>query len=270
MPNMTLLEIVQDILNEMDSDSVNSISDTAESMQVAGIVKNTYYNMISNRNWPHLQKFIQLEALGDTSHPNYLKIPDNVQEVKWLKYDKKKSTDTRRLFEEVEYIYPDEFVAYTNTRNTDNANVVEISDFGGGDILIRNDTAPAYYTSFDDEYLVFDSYDSDVESTMQASKSNALVIYQPTWTATDVFIPDLPTDAFMELVEEAKSTAFLTLKQMANEKSEQKAVRQRRWMSRKGWRAKGGIRYANYGRQSKYSRDISFKVNKGPYDGSIL
>lgn len=38
----TLLEMVQDILSEMDSDEVNSINDTVEAEQVATIIKNCY------------------------------------------------------------------------------------------------------------------------------------------------------------------------------------------------------------------------------------
>ena len=58
---MTLLEIVQDVLNDIDSDNVNSIRDTVESEQVAAIVKSCYFEMIGNRNWPHLKKLFQLE-----------------------------------------------------------------------------------------------------------------------------------------------------------------------------------------------------------------
>jgi len=38
---------------------------------------------------------------------------------------------------------------------------------------------------------------------------------------------------------------------MANQKAEQKAGRQQRWLSRKAWRAKGGILYENYGRKGR-------------------
>jgi hypothetical protein len=40
---MTLLEIVQDVLNDMDSDEVNSISDTVEATQIANICRSVYY-----------------------------------------------------------------------------------------------------------------------------------------------------------------------------------------------------------------------------------
>jgi hypothetical protein len=73
----------------------------------------------------------------------------------------------------------------------------------------------------------------------------------PTWSHVDNAVPNLPEEAFPALVEEAKSTAFLALKQTANQKAEQKASRQQRWLSRKAWSAHGGIRYDDYGRKSR-------------------
>ena len=44
MAKMTVLEMVQDILNDMDSDEVNSINDTIEAQQVANTVRTVYAN----------------------------------------------------------------------------------------------------------------------------------------------------------------------------------------------------------------------------------
>lgn len=54
MPKLTLLDIVQDVLSDMDSDEVNSINDSIEALQVAAIAKSTFYNIIDGRDWPHL------------------------------------------------------------------------------------------------------------------------------------------------------------------------------------------------------------------------
>ena len=42
----TLLEMVQEILSDMDSDEVDSIEDTVEAEQVATIVRSTYLAMM--------------------------------------------------------------------------------------------------------------------------------------------------------------------------------------------------------------------------------
>lgn len=248
---LTLLELVQDILNDLDSDEVNSINDTIESQQVAQIVKTCYYGIISNRNWPHLQKTMQLDASADLSKPNYLKIPSSVKELVLFKYDKKKFGDTRLSIEDVKYKEPDAFLRYISQRNSDLSTVSTVSDFSGVKLLIQNNVAPTYWTSFDDVYIVTDSYDLAVETTLQKNKTQCIAYIEPLWSHIDDFIPDLPSEAFTALLEEAKSTASLALKQSANQKAEQKATRQQRWLARKAWTAKGGIQYENYGRASR-------------------
>jgi hypothetical protein len=250
MAKKTLLKIVQDILSDMDADNVNSIDDTIESQQVAQIVESTYYEMLGNRNWPHLGKVIQLDSLSDLAKPNYLKLPDNLKELSFFKYEKQKQDETKIVLHDVIYKEPDSFLRFVSARNSDNDNVQVVNDFGGTKLLIFNDKAPSYWTSFDDTHLVTDSYDSAVESTLQSSKSQCQAYIIPSFTQSNSFIPDLPIDAFPALIEEAKSTAFFVLKQMVNTKAEQKASRQQRWLSRKSWRAKGGITYENYGRKA--------------------
>ena len=72
---------------------------------------------------------------------------------------------------------------------------------------------------------------------------------QASWSSADDFIPDLPENAFTALVEEAKSKAALRLAQKPDEKAEQEAGRQNRWLARRARRINGGIQYPNYGRK---------------------
>ena len=83
------------------------------------------------------------------------------------------------------------------------------------------------------------------------SKTQSLCYVETEFLQEDSFIPNLPDEAFSLLQEEAKSTAFMALKQMANQKAEMKAARQQRWLSRKAWKAHGGIQYDDYGRKGK-------------------
>ena len=241
--------MVQDILNDMDSDNVNSIDDTVESAQVAQILKTCYNEMMTNRNWPHQRKLVQLDGSGTTSRPNYLSVPVNIKEMEMLSYDKRKTGETRLRMEELKYKEPDDFLRYISTRNGDDDHTVTITDFSGTKLLIRNDVAPTYWTSFDDTYLVTDAYEVSKETTLQQSKSQCMAYLVPVWNRSNEAIPELPIDAFPALLSEAKSTAFLVLKQVANQKAEQTAQRQQRWLSRKAWRAAGGIQYPNYGRK---------------------
>lgn len=260
---LTLLEIVSDILNDLDSDNVNSINDTVESEQVAQIVKSTYFALMSNRNWPHMRRGISLIASGDLAYPTHMRLDDKVKELCFINYNKAKKDQDRRIYQPVKWLEPDDFLRYTNARNTDQDVVDIITDYSGIELLIRNDQPPTYFTSFDDNHIVFDSYDKEVDDTLQESKVQAQGYVYPTWMPEDDFVPDLPDEAFTLLLEEAKSRASLKLKQTQDIKAEQEAGRQNRWLSRKDWRVHGGIQYPNYGRRSnKYYRDPTFRSGR--------
>lgn len=248
---LSLLDIVQDVLNELDADEVNSITDTVEAQQVAQIVKSCFYELTTNRNWPQQKKLIQLDSLSDVTKPNYLRAPEKMKELIFFNYEVHKVDQTKEVWKELKYKEPDAFLRYISQRNSDLDNVIEVVDFGGSRLLITNNYAPQYWTSFDDKHVVTDSYDVSVEDTHQKYKTQCLAYMAPVWVHEDSAIPDLPDEAFPLLVAEAKSTASLALKQTADQKSEQKSARQNRWLSRKAWQVHGGIQYPDYGRKNR-------------------
>jgi len=254
MATMTLLEVVQSVLSDMDSDEVNSISDTLESLQVAQIAKDTYYWMLADRDWPHLNQLFLLGSVSDTTRPNYLQIPSDVHELESVAYNTRKSDGTYDIYKELIYMYPDTFLVKHNRLKDSDTNITLVTDGSGVKFSVYNDRAPKYWTSFDDEYIVTDAYDSDAESTLQSSKTQCRGRREPTWTSSDTFTPDLPRDAFPTYLAEVKSSCFLNLKQVENAKAEQISQKGQRRLSRKSFVAKGGVRYPDYGRKhSKYT-----------------
>ena len=246
---MTLLEITQDILSDMDSDEVNSISDTQESLQVAQIVKSTYYNIVDGKDFPFLYELFQLSTSGTVARPTHMSLPDTVIDLKWIKYDNKKNGETKNKLEKVTYKHPEDFLAITDVRNNDETYVQDVTDASGVSIHVYNERAPKYFTSFDDETLVFDAFDSGKETNLTNSSTQAYGKISVAFSLTDAFTPDLPVQMFTYLLSEAKSTCFATLKQMTNQKAEQVSVSQKRKMSQEAWRIKNGITFGNYGRK---------------------
>lgn len=256
---MTLLELTQDILNDMDGDEVNSIDDTFESAQVAQIIKSTFFAMVSNRNWAHLRQAIQIEPSGDSALPTHMIVQQDIKELCFINYNKIKADETRKVYKPVKYLEPDDFLRVINRRDNTAENIDVITDPTGVELLIKNDFAPTYYTSFDDTMIVFDSYDIEVDTTLQQSKIQSQAYIMPEWVMDDDHIPDLPSEAFTALQEEAKSRAMLKLKQVQDIKAEQEATRQQRWLSRKQRRINGGIRFPDYGRKTNKYRDVTFR-----------
>ena len=252
MAKLTLLDITQDILSDTDSDEVNSISDTTESMQVAQIIKTTYLDLMLRKYQPHLKTLLQLDATSSAT-PTHMKLPVDVMELTEVNYDKHNSTQTDPKFGPVEYMEDVDFLVYTNARNSDGSTVDLITDPTGVRLKIVNNTAPQYWTSFDDEHAVFDSYDNLVESNLQNSKTQIIGYREPTLVLADASVPDLPSEAVPYLVSEAKKHCLAKLKQVdVNDASyREEVIRNRRqgtWLKRKGWRTNTQSKYPDYGR----------------------
>lgn len=247
----TLLEFVQTILSDMDGDEVNSINDTAESEQVASIVKTTYNALVSHTVWPHTRRAVALVPRSDSDYPTHMAVAEELKELISVRYNKAKVGEVRKDYREVVWVDPDDFLRRTNQRDNSQDNVDIIIDDSGIELLIVNDKAPDFYTSFDDRGLVFDSYDNLVDSTLQQSKLQAQGYIIPEFSLEDNFVPDLPADAFALLLEESISRCQYKLRQFQDMKSEQEAQKQSRYLSQKSWTVDGGIRYRDYGRKSK-------------------
>jgi hypothetical protein len=258
----TLLQIVQDIASDIDTDEVNSISDTIESQQIAQIVQSTYQAIMSNRNWPHTAKLVRMNSSTDNTKPNIMTFDENIKELISVYYNKAKDGETRLRYDAIKYIEPDDMLRLFYGRNSDSDNVEVIND-GAQIYVITNDKHPDYFTSFDDNTLVFDSYDSSVDNTLQTSKTQVRAYVTPAFEMSDDYIPDLPEEAFSFLIEEAKSKAAYKIAQKPDEKAEQESRRQNQWLSRKAWRVDGGVKYQRFGRGRRgYQPEPTFRQDK--------
>jgi len=218
-----LLEIVKDILSDIDSDDVNSISDTVEALQVAKVVESTFYDLISTRVIPEHQSLIKLTPLSDTNFPTYFVLEDDQAKITNVWYDV--SDDGSFEYREIKFKDPKDFLNITDGRSS---NYDSVSDkVAGTNLRISNDEQPHYYTTFDDEYIVFDSYDSTEDTTLQESKVRALGVTYPTFSISDSYTPDIDAVYFPYLVQEAKSRVFSVYKGQIDQKVEQAARRQK-------------------------------------------
>lgn len=249
MAKLTVLDLVQDVLSDMDSDPVNSISDTVEAFQVAKICESVYNQVTANRNWPLHETLLKFDSSTTTDRPTHTRLPVDVKEISNVFYDVRKQNDENKRYREIHYLYPDEFLLRTNNRVSTNNNVDVIQDVSGVELLIKNDIEPQWWTSFDDDYIVFDSYNNVVDSTIQSSKLQVTGIRIPVFQVADDFIPDIPDEAFPMYLAKVKSNAFRKLKQEVSPLDEEETRLQQNWLARKAWRAKGGVRYPDYSRR---------------------
>lgn len=245
MAKMTLLEIVQNILSAMDSDEVNSISDTVESFQVATVVKETFEEQFNNIEIPEFRKIIKLTSVSDLNRPNYLKYPSNVRKIEFVKYKDEAYGDKYR---EVTFLSPVDFFERFVDNSTAGTNFTQVIDPDGVNFYVQKDKQPSYYTSFDDNYLIFDSYNETYDSTMQSSKTFCWGTVEPEFELVDEFIPPIDSNLFPLLLAEAKSTCFINFKQLPNSKEDLKARRQRIRMQNDQYKD----------RQAEYKKQVEF------------
>jgi hypothetical protein len=238
----TLLQLVQSILNDMDSESVNSLSDTIEAQQIASVVEDTYYNIIAAREIPEHNKLMTLTAMGDSAKPTHFKYPSNTKHVERVEYNVGTAAD--KDFKVIPFVDPVVFL----DRMDEDALLVETYE-GNLDLFVSTDQPPSYYTSFDDEYIIMDSYDSSVDGSLQASKIRAFGSTYPTFSQTDSFEPDLDNTLMPLLLAESKSACFSLFKGGSDPKVEQAARRLKSYVQNDQYKTKRANAKPSYGRK---------------------
>lgn len=212
MAKLTRLTLVQRILSAIDAEGVSTVSETVESEQVAQLIDSAYEAIIADYPWPWLFSVRQLE----TPVLNTMLLPSDMTQADWIRYDGK----------EIDYIEPKEMSKLLSDRDTTADNIDD-----GGAYTDRN---PRYWTSYDDEKIVFDSYDTNlvtIKTEVFGTKSVPNLL-------TDIDIPDLPEKFHTTLLFRATADAFATLKgdttnfQIYDKKAKLGMMDMKRWARR--------------------------------------
>lgn len=255
MSEYTLLDYTQQILNSMDGDEVSSITDTTESLQIANIVKTVYNDIQARADIPEHYTLFELTATSSSLQPTIMFRPSDVMSIEWVEYDKVVTGNTDPLYLPVIFKPLDEFLRIQDSLRVSDTEVASFDYTIGSDaitFIYRNDKAPDFYTTFNDATMIFDSYDSLVDSTLQKTKTRCYGRKDQAFTLSNSFVPFLDRDLSTLLLNEAKVLAFAELKQMSHDVARQWATRG--WV--KSQKTKRGIdqhrneldRAPNYGR----------------------
>lgn len=329
MAELTLLEMTQTILSALDSDEVNSISDTVESMQVATIIKTKYYDILTRAALPEQQVLYQLDPSLDLDKPTLMVVPIGASKISWIKYFDSNPNNSQQV---------SQFGAFSHGLNTDLVDsswittsstsnliglgtktftvasstvpiltgqgvmaisgtnnmfgtvtsyvgttlIIQVTSFVGsgtfsawtitnssaqnvpgykyvtilpveqfldmvnrylpGDSNVRsftftegpnnftfyykNNLQPQFCTVIENDFVIFDSYDTDFDNTLQASKTLVYGQKLTPFQMVDTFVPDMDDNQFPLLLNESKSLAFFELKQTPHLKAELEIKRQ--------------------------------------------
>ncbi len=316
----------------MSSDQVNSISDTPESLQVAQIVQNKYYDIVARGDLTIDEQLFQLNPSNDTTKPIQMTLPAGISRIDWLQYydtnplnntqvsqfgafSHNLNTDlihtaqwtttsttsnsivssgtvawtvssntlpvvigqtvvaqagTNNMFgnvtaysgttltvqvtssigsgtfsswviqtapinnsppgyKYVDIVPIDYFLNVTNRFDVTQTGTLSYTFSEGGytfTFRYRNDHTPSLATVVSNNWVLFDSFDSTQDNTLQASKTLAYGQQVPAFQLTDTFVPILDDQQFPLLLNEAKSLAYYELKQQTHQKADQEVQRQ--------------------------------------------
>ena len=207
----------------MDSDEISSINDTVESQQVVEVIKTVYDDIISRSDLNTNKTLFNLDPSNDNTKPILMSKPSGIDRIEWIKYDSQLNGGTSPVWVDMKYLSQVDFVDYMHSYTTTETNIGTFTytfDTFNIKFAYRKDVAPHYFTSFDDGLIFFDSYDNTVDTTLMSSKTLCYGTKTTLFTKTDTFVPALQPQQFALLLSEAKSLAWVELKQTAHEKSE--------------------------------------------------
>jgi hypothetical protein len=228
--------MTQLILSAMDSDEIDSITDTVESVQVTTLIKNVYYDMATELDLPEHETFFELDASGDNNLPALMTIPTNVVKLSTIEYDNKESGDTYPDWQPVTFMDLKEFSVAANSLREETSNVTSMAVQGNAqthEFLCWTNVQPSYYTSYNDYTLLFNSYDSSIDTTLQQSKTRCHGSIYPVFTISDAFAPDLDPTQFSYFIQRCKVRAFAELKQLPHQEAQTEARNQKIGIQRK-------------------------------------
>jgi hypothetical protein len=188
----TALALVNDILSAGEEEVVSTIGETEASGTALRILNRAYNRVLASIDWEHRYIITRLDtATGSTATwstatypalPWVMKLPANVESVYHVYYNQKKLTYIDKAAFQKRHI---------------------------NDIGLKTTGDPKYWTSWDDQYLVFDNYDSATEAQLSSANSEIMVVKFPgSDLASDTDQPDMPDRFYSAMLNKALQYYF--------------------------------------------------------------
>lgn len=225
----TVLQMVQIILNDMDSEPVNQLTDTLEAEQVASVLAETFNDIVSTRDIPEHRELIKLVPASDNEKPTQFEYQSDTKlEKVWYDVQENVSpTDAARQYREIYWEEPLDFLRRADSVGSAGTDFITyIEPKSGTSIRIPNNKFPQYYTSFDDELIVMDSYHAAYDDSLQSSKIRAYGVKRPSFNQFDgAHVVDLDEAYAQYVLKEATARCFDLFKGGPTPKMEQSVKR---------------------------------------------
>lgn len=225
MPKRTLLQIVKKMAQKTGSDEVTTLSeDSIEIQDMVDCALEVLEDIIYRNDWEFLKD--QLAQLEAGSNAIELSIPDNVRKIQTLRY-RYEDAGVQNCFRTLRYMYPDEFMKRLQNNKPTDADTTTVT-INGVELYPKTNRHPRYWTSFDEQNVVLDSYDSTQNPTGVDATDSAIIatLYLDfTGSDADSWVAPIPESLFTLWEQEAVAEAFVQFRQTENSRAERRSRR---------------------------------------------
>ena len=244
--------MVQRVLESIDGQVVDSISDTREAMQVANCIKESYEHLLYTRDIKAKSNLVTIHSLSDVNQPTTFLINDNIAQITLFKYF---DADNEKWVT-LEWMDPEDFIDMCLDRDPRKDNILNVTDaFSGVRYNILTNKAPSYFTSFDDIHIVCDAYNNKVEQCLMESRTTLYGYVMPEFKLEDDFVPDLAPQHFSLLLSTAKVQAAYELNKAFDQLENDRARKQKATADKHAQRVRG-LDNTTWKNRKKYGRHI--------------
>ena len=252
MTKRTILKLVQDLGEGINSDEIDDLAETEEVVRIVNILEQTLQEVLDRKTWEFMKdKVRQLDdRAGGSTEFNTLVIPEDVTLIKCLRYK-----DSAGKFIELTYLSACDFVDKLQARNTADADVTAIINADGVALNTRTNIAPTCWTSFDEVTVTFDAYDSTSGTGNLIADSVIIADVMPVTDFTDpAEVLNIPERMETLVFNEALVTCNYRLRQTADPRADRVARRQGISLRENEHKTKKDKQVKTYGRRTRSGR----------------
>jgi hypothetical protein len=206
----TLLNVVNNILEDMGRDKVNSLDATPEASRVVNILKDTYSQLLTRNLWEHKHAHLPLQGASDVTKPTKLLLDAGIIDIKEVLYNKEGN------WQKLVHVYPEEFLRIVQMRNLTDPDLVVVQNDDGVELRIGTREHPTYWTSFDEKTIYLDSWRQSLSSTVAGNSAVAHVVVYPAFPQQEQDVFDIPVRHMPMFVAWARSICFEKIKQIVS------------------------------------------------------
>ena len=252
MAKRTILKLVQDLGEGIDSDEIDSLAETEEVVRIENILKQTVQEVLDRKTWEFMKdKVRQLDIReAGSSELNTLTIPADVTHINCLKY-----RDDNDKFFELRYLQACEFIDMLQSRDATQPEITAINNADGVALNVDTTQAPQFWTSFDEETITFDAYNSTSGTGNLIADSVIIADVMPVTDFTDPnAVLNIPERMETLVFNEALVTCNYRLRQTADPRADRVARRQGISLRENEHKTKIDTQVRTYGRRTNSGR----------------